>query len=310
VRGILVALMMACAAAPAAAQVASRAPEWARPLLVVDTTAVNVRQSVLAAPEGGVAVRLSVAPAQGGVARLMRFESSPAGGALTLWRFTGHVRNGWVLWGAEQAIPVPLTPAQRTQIDRLARAALAAGTLAGESAAAGAGACANGNLAWAEVSDPTRSAVFERRCAMDGASGALIRALVDLAGNKDEEALYQAGIQEVLDADRAFAQLSREQGVGAAMVAFAAEDGRVFQAGAPAAQGKDSIAALFQGADPHSLLSWQPEGADVSARGDMAFSWGRWTLIQPGVDPRSGAYVSVWKRDPEGAWRFSVNIGN
>lgn len=309
-RGILVALMVACAAVPAVAQVASRAPEWARPLLVVDTAAVNVRQSVLAAPEGGIGVRLSVAPAQGGVARLMRFENTPAGGALTLWRFTGHVRNGWVLWGAEQAIPVSLTPVQLTQIDRLARAALAAGTLAGESSAAGAGACANGNLAWVEVSDPTRTAVFERRCAMDGASGALIRALVDLAGNKDEEALYQAGIKEVLDADRAFAQMSREQGVSAAMVAFAAEDGLVFQTGAPAARGKDSIAALFQNADPPGLLSWQPEGADVSARGDMAYSWGRWTLTQPGAEARSGAYLSVWKRNPEGAWRFTANMGN
>ena len=309
-RAIVVALMLACAAAPAAAQVASRAPEWARPLLVTDTTAVNVRQSVLAAPEGGVAVRLSVAPAQGGVARLIRFENTPAAGAMTLWRYTGHIRNGWVLWGAEQATPVVLTPAQRAQIDHLARAALAAGALAGESSAPGAGPCANGNYAWVEISDPARNAVFERRCAMEGASGALIRAMVEIAGNTDEEALYEAGIQEVLDADRAFAQMSREQGVGLAMATYAADDGKLFQPGAPVAEGKDNIAALFQGLDPTSFMTWQPEGADVSARGDMAFSWGSWSQTQTGADPRSGNYVSVWKRDGEGAWRYVAHIGN
>ena len=308
-RGILVALTLVCAVTPAAAQVASRAPEWARALLVTDTTAVNVRQSVLAAPEGGIAVRLSVAPAQGGVARLIRFENSGAGGALSLWRFTGHNRNGWVLWGAEQAVPLPLTPAQRAQLDRLARAALGAGALGGENASAGEGACANGNYAWVEVSDPVRTAVFERRCAMDGASGALIRALVDLAGNKDEGELYEAGVAEILDADRAFAQAARENGVVGAMTAWAADGGRAFPQGAPALEGREGIAAGYPGSDPADVLSWGPAGADVSARGDMGYSWGSWSRLRAG-ETTTGNYVSVWKRDGDGDWRFAAHIGN
>lgn len=309
-RGILVALALACAVAPASAQVASRAPEWARPLLVTDTSAVNVRQSVLAAPEGGIAVRVSVAPAQGGVARLIRFQNTPGGGAVTLWRFTGHNRNGWVLWGADQAMPVPLTEAQRVQIDRLARTALGAGALGGENATAAETVCTNGNYVWVEVSDSVRTATFERRCAMDGASGALARALIDIVGNKDEQDLYQAGVTEILDADRAFARAALTDGVAAAMATWAGDGGRAFPPGAAALEGRDGIAAGYQVWDAADVLQWSPAGADVSARGDMGYSWGRWTLQRGAGEPTNGNYVSVWKRDPEGAWRFAANIGN
>ena len=269
-----------------------------------------MNQSALVASAGGVAVRLSVAPAQGGVARLIRYESGPAGATMGLRRFTGHLRNGWVLWGAEQAVPVPVDATRRTLVDRLARAALSAGLLAGEGSDAGATTCASGDYAWLEVSDSTRTSVFERRCAMDGASGALIRALIDAVGNKDEEALYQAGLAEILDADRAFAQTALGQGLPNAMATFAAEDGRVFPPGAPAAVGREGIAAHFQGWTEGDVLRWAPAGADVSARGDMGYSWGAWTLTRASGEASRGNYVSVWRRDPDGAWRYAANIAN
>ena len=161
-----------------------------------------------------------------------------------------------------------------------------------------------------EVSDSTRTSVFERRCALDGASGALIRALIDAVGNKDEEALYQAGLAEILDADRAFAQTALGQGLPNAMATFAAEEGRVFPPGAPAAEGREGIVAHFQGWTEGDVLRWAPAGADVSARGDMGYSWGAWTLTRASGEASRGNYVSVWRRDPDGAWRYAANIAN
>ncbi len=298
------------AAAPASAQVASRAPEWARPLLVTEPDAVNVRQSALAAPAGGIAVRLSIAPAQGGVARLVRFDTSPEGARLALRRFTGHNRNGWVLWGAEQLAPAPLDAARRAQLERLARAALAAGALGGESAAAAETACASGDFAWVEISDANRTMTFERRCAMDGAAGLLIRALSDAAGNKDEEEVFQAGLAEVLTADRAYAQAVRAEGLAAAAAIWAAEDGREFPQGGPVLSGRDAIAAHYAASPPADLLQWTPAGADVSARGDMATSWGEWSRTRTDAAPLTGSYLAVWRRDAEGAWRVAARLLN
>ena len=309
-RGIWVALAVACAGAPAAAQVTSHAPEWARPLLVTDLDALRVNQATLVAPEGGIAVRLSVAPVRGGVARLIRYDSSATGAAMGVRRYTGHIRNGWVLWGAEQFVPVAVDAAHRAQIDRLAKAALSAALLAGEGSEAGAATCADGDYAWLEVSDPGRASVFERRCVMDGTSGALIKVLIDAAGAKDEEALYQSGIAELMTADRAFAHAARTDGLPAAMATWAAEDGRAFPAGALAAVGKDAISAQFAGRTAGDVLQWVPAGADMAARGDMGFSWGRWTLTRAAGETTTGNYVSVWRRGADGAWRYAANIAN
>lgn len=285
------------------AQAAARAPDWAQALLVTDVDAVTVSRPRLQAPEGGLAVRMSVAPAQGGVARLIRYQSDASGAALSLWRFTGHNRNGWVLWGGEAPVPVPLSPAQRTALERTARAALSAGALGGESGLPSSPECGNGDFAWIEIADSARSATFERRCAMDGASGALVRALVDLTGNRDEEELFQAGVNEVLAADKAFAAAVASDGLGPALATFASEEGRLFPGGAPPVQGREALAAIAS--DPEGgLLSWSATGAEVSARGDMAWSWGQWKRTLPGREGGMGAYVAVWRRDPGGEWRY------
>lgn len=295
---------------PASAQTNVRTPEWARPILANDAEAMRVNRPNLAAPDGGLAVRLTIAPAQGGVARLVRYDSSPAGAALGLRRFLGHMRNGWALWGGDQPVTTTPVATQKAQLDRLARAALSAALISGEGTDAGGAGCAEGDYAWLEVADGPRSVTFERRCSMGGAAGALIRALSDAGGSRDEEELYQSGVAEIVAADSAFSKAARENGVPAAMATFAAEDGRVFLSRTPMIAGRANIAQQYAAWDAQSMLQWQPAGADIAARGDMGFSWGRWTLTKAGAEPASGNYVSVWRRDGEGQWRFLANIGN
>jgi ketosteroid isomerase-like protein len=243
-------------------------------------------------------VRLSIAPAQGGVARLVRFQSSPAGATLTVRRFTGHNRNGWVLWGAEQAVALPLEEPRRAALERFARAALSAAVLGGESASVDGVRCTDGDFAWVEISDPGRTVSVERRCATTGATGALIRALSEAAGSRDEEELYASGVAEVLAADRAFARAVRESSLAAAMASYARDDAAIVPGAAAAVRGRDAIGLHFADVAP---FDWTPAGAEVSARGDMGWSWGRWTR-----GDASGDYLAVWRRDGDGAWRYAA----
>lgn len=294
----------------AAAQTNVRTPEWARAILANDAEAMRVNRPNLTAPQGAIAVRLTIAPATGGVARLVRYDSGAAGATISLRRFTGHLRNGWTLWGGDEPVTSSAGAAQKGRLDQLARAALSAALISGETGDASGAACAEGDYAWLEVADGGRSVTFERRCAMSGAAGALIRALSDAAGSRDEEELFQSGVGEILAADNAFSRAAREDGVAAAMAAFAADDGRVFLSRTPMISGRAQIAQHYAGWNPQAVLQWSPGGADISARGDMGFSWGRWTLTQPDTEAASGNYVSVWRRDGEGKWRFLATIGN
>ena len=311
IRTVLAAAAVALAiVTPAVAQTNARAPEWARPILANDAEAMRINRPNLAAQEGGVAVRLTIAPAQGGVARLIRYDSSPAAAGLGVRSFTGHLRNGWMLWGGEDPVARPVSAAKKAELDRLARAALSASLISGEGSQASAAACAEGDYAWLEVADATRSVTFERRCSTGGAAGALVKAISDAAGNRDEEELYQSGIAEIVAADRAFAQASQTNGVPAAFTAFAADEGRIFQPGKPVATGKQAIAEAYATWEAGSVLQWVPAGADIAARGDMGLSWGQWTFTKPGADALRGSYVSVWRRDSDGAWRYVANISN
>lgn len=309
-KAVFAAVAVLAVAAPAAAQTNARAPEWARPILVNDAEAMRLNRPNLTAQEGGVAVRLTIAPAMGGVARLVRYDSSPAGAGLGVRSFTGHIRNGWMLWGGEDPTARTITPAKKAELDRLARAALSAGLISGEGSRASAGVCAEGDLAWLEIADAARSVTFEHRCATGGAAGALIKAISDTAGNRDEEELYQSGVAEIIGIDRAFSQASLAEGAPAAMAAFAADDGRLFVSGRPAATGATGIAGALANWEAGSVLQWTPAGADIAARGDMGYSWGSWTLTRPGAQPAAGSYVSVWRRDGLGRWRYLAHIAN
>jgi ketosteroid isomerase-like protein len=309
-RGLALALVLAAGTSIAHAQQAARAPDWARPLLSNDMEASAVRSGTLTAPEGGVAVRLTIAPASGGVGRLIRYNSGAGGATLKVRRFTGHPRNGWSLWGGESALEIVVSPAKKAEIDTLVRSALGAAVITGAGSTSRERPCLDGELAWIEAADGARALRFEKRCDTEGATGALAKALSNLAGGRDEEELYQSGVQEVLGADRAFAAAAVTEGVSAAFATFAGEDARVFLARLPVVNGRQAVMSQYAGWDPEAKLSWTPEGADIAARGDMGYSWGRWTISQSGREPASGHYLSVWRRDGDGQWKFSAHMGN
>jgi len=115
--------------------------------------------------------------------------------------------------------------------------------------------------------------------------------------------------RELLEADRAFARVSREKGPSWAFAdAMDPIDGRVFRPG-EIIRGREAIEKM-----PFSKegrLEWEPTGAEAAASGDFGVTWGRWTFVSPAGETRAtGAYVTVWRRDVEGRWRGLIDIGN
>lgn len=134
-----------------------------------------------------------------------------------------------------------------------------------------------------------------------------IGAAVALAG-PNEEAL--------LAADRAFNDKAQKDGIAAAFEAFAAPKARMFRGEEHIVSGPAAIGALMAEQYAHGgSLSWTPTEAVSSADGTLGFTHGRWTYTSPaaeGREPRigKGSYVSVWSRQPDGTYKFEVDIGN
>lgn len=309
-RGIVISLVLAAGAAfagPAQAQgTLGRAPDWAERLAFSDIAPTTGGRASLIAEGVQVSVRATIAPYQGGVARVVRVDGRADNATqLFLRRFTGHPNAGWWIWGPDTPWVKPVTAAQRAEIERLARSALALGAGGADPLAS----CPNGERAFIEVAIGTRSTSLSRDCIGSDPVSQLATLLSTLAGSRDEQELHEAAVAELLDADRAFNAMAQEDGVAAAFAHYAADSAHQFAPGQDPAAGRDAVAAFWAQWPEGGTLVWEPQYAQVSERGDMGWTWGRGVSTIHGVRTAS-RYVTVWKRDYEGNWRFVADIGN
>jgi hypothetical protein len=67
------------------------------------------------------------------------------------------------------------------------------------------------------------------------------------------------------------------------------------------------------GPDRGFQLVWSPSRIDVSQDGTLGYTWGRYDLTSHGKDGRdsvdTGVYLTIWKRDSNGAWKIAFDGG-
>jgi len=112
---------------------------------------------------------------------------------------------------------------------------------------------------------------------------------------------------QVVASERAFAAASLEKGMHEAFLANLAQDAILFDPlptpARPAHEGKPPS---------KGKLSWGPTWVAVSSAGDLALSTGPWEFRVPedaAKEPSTGHFFSVWRRQPDGAWRVAVDAG-
>jgi ketosteroid isomerase-like protein len=66
--------------------------------------------------------------------------------------------------------------------------------------------------------------------------------------------------------------------------------------------------------NPNASLQWQPVKIDVAASGDLGYTVGTWQLTGKNHkgEPVSmkGKYMTVWKKQADGAWKVVADMGN
>ena len=118
----------------------------------------------------------------------------------------------------------------------------------------------------------------------------------------------------LMEADRAFAAATAERGLDGWVDAFA-NDGFMLRPDAPIVPGQGEVRRAMEEvfADTSFALTWEPTMATVSASGDLGFTVGTWerawrdSLGQLVI--RTGKYLTVWHRQPDGAWKVAADVG-
>lgn len=116
---------------------------------------------------------------------------------------------------------------------------------------------------------------------------------------------------EVIAAEQAYSAQFAKEGLAKGFRAFLdPKDGLAFTGEGDPKHVADTYKAMGGDAAGGPTLSWEPAEVFVSKGGDMAASWGRYTMTIPNA-PKAGhgRYVTVWRKSPQGQWLAIMDIG-
>ncbi len=114
-------------------------------------------------------------------------------------------------------------------------------------------------------------------------------------------------------ADRAFARMSADSGgPGHAFAAWIAADGMLLAGRAPPPRGPDGARKAFAGFPATGQFAWEPIDAlaRASRSGDLGFTIGEARVAATPAEVTYSKYLTVWRRERSGVYRFVFDIGS
>jgi ketosteroid isomerase-like protein len=118
-------------------------------------------------------------------------------------------------------------------------------------------------------------------------------------------------LKQLVETEQAFSKTAEVKNARDAFMEFIADDGLLFRP--RAVNGKKWMNEHpVPTSDKHPLLAWQPAFAGMAKAGDLGFTTGPWEFKEDIKDARPSGYghfVTLWKKQENGSWRFVVDLG-
>ncbi len=118
-------------------------------------------------------------------------------------------------------------------------------------------------------------------------------------------------LRALVETERAFSRTSEEKGIREAFSAFIADDGILFRP--RAVKGKEWMQQHpLPVSKSRPLLTWQPIFAAISQAGDLGYTTGPWQYkndIKDAKPAAFGDFMTIWKKQPDGSWKFVLDLG-
>jgi ketosteroid isomerase-like protein len=120
----------------------------------------------------------------------------------------------------------------------------------------------------------------------------------------------EKAIAAITKAENEFSAMASEKGIQAAFEYFAAPDVIIKRANDSLIKGKEGIHQFYsKDVFKKATLSWSPDFVDAAESGDLGYTFGKynWQLKDEQgkiVQDSKGVFHTVWKKQPDGSWRF------
>ena len=116
--------------------------------------------------------------------------------------------------------------------------------------------------------------------------------------------------QELLEVDRRFSDTSVKKGYNTAFIEFAHPNAVMLRANSMPVTGIEAVTQLFEKADTTGVqFTWEPIDADIALSGELGYTYGVYSFKKDSVTEK-GTYVSIWKKDSAGYWKYTLDCGN
>jgi ketosteroid isomerase-like protein len=122
---------------------------------------------------------------------------------------------------------------------------------------------------------------------------------IDLA--KETEFMKQADIT--------FSNLSKQKGMKAAFLQYLDSSGVLLRPDYYPIIGKDAQQFFQHINDSAFTLTWMPHHASMAESGELGYTYGIYTYTNEDT-MFQGTYVSIWKKQADGNWKFVLDTGN
>jgi ketosteroid isomerase-like protein len=116
----------------------------------------------------------------------------------------------------------------------------------------------------------------------------------------------------LMETDLKFSKMSEDSGVNRAFLAFCDKDVVILSDNAMPVTGRAQLADLYASRPDEAIrLTWKPEFAAISESGDLGYTYGFYELfVLTDSTSTEGTYVSIWKRQEDGSYKFVLDSGN
>jgi ketosteroid isomerase-like protein len=127
----------------------------------------------------------------------------------------------------------------------------------------------------------------------------------------------KADVNDIIKTDKEFSAMCIEKGMSEAFMKYAADDVIKMRPHEFPIMGKQELKKMFDAhaSDGDLKFDWQPVKADIASSGDLGYTFGNWKIFIKGNSAAPdttlyGNYVSIWKKQNDGTWKYELDGGN
>lgn len=167
---------------------------------------------------------------------------------------------------------------------------------------------------WRRVSDAWQIAAYAETYGAPPPALAMPRAVMDSALADVPMRRTRGALEDIRAADDDFARAATTLGTGRAFGEYAASNAQIFSTPGEFITGPEAISQSFGPVTDDSKLDWHPVAGEVAHSGDLGFTVGYAVFTGRRADGapqvRYSKYLTVWKKQRDGSWRYVVDGGN